>query len=102
MTALTFNQQDNQVNLVGQLTRMHIDKAFEKKSYQLLKQELLLLNFAQVSSVDTAGLAWLLMMIEKSIPNGCQLTIVNMPEKLIKLAKLTRVDNLIHQHSITE
>ncbi|NTS75901.1 STAS domain-containing protein [Catenovulum sp. SM1970] len=53
------------------------------------------LNLAALSLVDTAGLAWLLQQGIKLDNQGCQLEIVNPSDKLIKLARISGVDDIL-------
>ena len=92
MKQIEFVQQDSKVTFSGELTLATINSSFEKKSKNLLKSGKLTLDLSNILKVDTACLAWLLAMMEQSVKKGCQLTIDNLPNDLIKLAKLSSVD----------
>jgi phospholipid transport system transporter-binding protein len=92
MKQIEFVQQDSKVIFSGELTLATINSSFEKKSKNLLKSGKLTLDLSNILKVDTACLAWLLAMMEQSVKKGCQLTIDNLPNDLIKLAKLSSVD----------
>jgi len=92
MKQIEFVQKDSKVAFSGELTLATITSSFEKKSYSLLKPGKLALDLSNILKVDTACLAWLLAMMEQSVKNNCQLTIDNLPNDLIKLAKLSSVD----------
>jgi len=95
MKQLEFVQEGAKVTFSGALTLATIDSSFEKRSYKLLKTDQLTLDLSNILKVDTACLAWLLAMMEKSAKKNCQLTIDNLPKDLIKLAKLSSVDLLL-------
>ena len=79
----------------GALTRATITRAFDKKYRKLIDSERIVLDLAKVSQVDTAGLAWILLLIELAASKACQISLVNLPDDLIKLAKLSAVDTLL-------
>lgn len=79
----------------GILTRETITRAFEKKYRNLINSNEITLDLANVNKVDTAGLAWLLMLIELADQHDCKLSLINLPEDLLKLAKLSAVDILL-------
>jgi len=92
MKQIEFVQKDSKVTFSGELTLATINSSFEKKSHSLLKSGNLTFDLSNILKVDTACLAWLLAMIEQSVKRNCQLTLVNLPDDLIKLAKLSSVD----------
>tara|TARA_R110000737_G_scaffold25195_7_gene43907 strand:+ start:7337 stop:7633 length:297 start_codon:yes stop_codon:yes gene_type:complete len=79
----------------GALTRATITRSFDKKYRKLVDNERIVLDLAKVSQVDTAGLAWILLLIELAASKTCHISLVNLPEDLIKLAKLSAVDSLL-------
>ena len=85
-------QQDEELVVSGELTLKTITQSFEKKSYKLLTKTIKVLNFESVSKVDTAGLAWLLMMVEHAKNQSQIMHIINTPNELIRLAKLSSVE----------
>jgi phospholipid transport system transporter-binding protein len=89
---ISFIEKDFQVVFSGELTLSTIDQSFEKKAKSLIKSGQLIFDLSDISKVDTACLAWLLAMMEISSKKNCQLTFKNLPNDLIKLAQLSRVD----------
>jgi phospholipid transport system transporter-binding protein len=81
--------------VVGELNRTTISKSFEKKSKSLFSATKMVVDLSQVKKVDTAGLAWLLYIVEQANLNTCQLTFINIPQELLKLATLSGVDSFI-------
>ncbi len=79
----------------GALTRATITRAFDKKYRDLVKGERIILDLAKVDQIDTAGLAWILLLIELASKTTCHISLVNLPEDLVKLAKLSAVDTLL-------
>ncbi|NQZ21566.1 MAG: STAS domain-containing protein [Colwellia sp.] len=92
MQQIEFVQKGDKVTFSGALTLATINRSFEKSSYNLLNTGQLTLDLSNILKVDTACLAWLLAMMEQSVKKNCQLTIDNLPNDLIKLAKLSSVD----------
>ena len=50
---------------------------------------------AKVNQIDTAGLAWILLLIELAAAKSCDISLMNLPDDLLKLAKLSAVDTLL-------
>jgi phospholipid transport system transporter-binding protein len=92
MNEIVFQQNNQRVFFQGDLTRETIDQRFEKNTRLLLQTSPIELDLVAVSRIDTAGLAWLLMMVEQAQHSSCQLAIQNAPEDLLSLAKLSAVD----------
>lgn len=88
-------QVDKKAIFSGALTRATITRAFDKKHRQLVNQECIIIDLAKVTQVDTAGLAWILLLIELAISKACKISLVNLPDDLLKLAKLSAVDTLL-------
>lgn len=65
----------------------------EQQSLQRLSQ--CRFDFAAVKRVDSAGLAWTLNAIRDGRANGIVITLCNMPEKMIKLAKISDLEGLL-------
>jgi len=81
--------------VVGELIRTTITKSFEKESKKLFSSIKMVVDLSQIKKVDTAGLAWLLYIVEQAILNSCQLTFIHIPQDLLKLARLSGVDSFI-------
>lgn len=79
----------------GALTRATITRAFDKKYRQLVENERMVLDLAKISQIDTAGLAWILLLIELAASKACHISLINIPDDLLKLAKLSAVDTLL-------
>lgn len=92
MKQISFIEKDSRIVFSGELTLLTINQSFEKKSKSMIKPGPLIVDLSNISKVDTACLAWLLAMMEESSDKNCQLTFDNLPEDLIKLAQLSRVD----------
>lgn len=95
MNSIHFEQHNERVIFQGELTRETVEKPFEKKTMNLTNSDKLVIDLAQVEQIDMAGLAWLFIMVEQAKENTCQLTFENIPEKLLKLAKLSAVDSFL-------
>ena len=53
------------------------------------------LDMAAVTHADTAGLAWLMNLLKDSKQQNKQCELKNIPESLIKLAKISDVDGFL-------
>jgi phospholipid transport system transporter-binding protein len=88
-------QSEHKAIISGVLTRATITRAFDKKYRKLIAGDEVTLDLAKVSKIDTAGLAWILMLVELATHNTCNMVLINLPEDLLKLAKLSAVDTLL-------
>lgn len=52
-------------------------------------------DLAEVERVDSAGLAWLINAIRDGRQHGVKVQLTDVPEKLMKLAKISDVDTLL-------
>lgn len=52
-------------------------------------------NLNDVERVDSAGLAWLINAVRDTNQNGVSMVFKHMPEKLVKLAKISNVDSFL-------
>jgi len=97
LTMVKFTVSDLNATIEGQLTRHTVPLLSNKKSKALfnnalVKKHTALLDLSKVTKTDTAGLAWLLSMVEKANQLSCELKFTNVSQDLIKLAKLSSVD----------
>ncbi len=88
-------RSEHKAIISGVLTRATITRNFDKKYRKLVSDKQVVIDLASISKVDTAGLAWLLMLVELAGKNSCDMTLINLPEDLLKLAKLSAVDSLL-------
>jgi len=95
MNTVEIKKERDQLKLIGELTRKTVVKSFEKQSIRLLTRDISLIDLSQVIKSDTAGLAWLLLMLEKANNKAIPIKFVNIPQELAKLAKLSAVDSFL-------
>ncbi|MEH6594398.1 MAG: STAS domain-containing protein [Colwellia polaris] len=92
---INVQQTDQKAIFSGALTRATITRTFDKKYRPLVNGKSITLDLAKVNQIDTAGLAWILLLIELAAAKACEITLINLPDDLIKLAKLSAVDTLL-------
>jgi len=92
---VTFNISNDEVRLVGNLTRDNVASISAKQVKEIIKKDVLKVNLSGIDKVDTSGLAWLFLLLEKAKKQSCQLVLIEMPEDMIKLANLSRVESLL-------
>ena len=95
MSDIQLNFLSEGAELCGELTRHTVNKLSIKKCSPLFKQSTCALNFSKVRRSDTAGLAWLLAIVEEGNKKSCQLSFHQLPQDIIKLAKLSAVDSFL-------
>ena len=92
---INVQQTDQKAIFSGALTRATITRAFDKKYRPLVNGKSITFDLEKVNQIDTAGLAWILLLIELAAVKACAITLINLPDDLIKLAKLSAVDTLL-------
>lgn len=76
----------------GELSIFTIDNAFEKKTMTAFHNKDIVVDLAGIVKSDTAGLAWLLCLVQESKKTKTEISFHNIPQDLLKLAKLSAVD----------
>lgn len=83
------------VSISGELTRDTVANINKKNIKQVMALESASIDFQKVTKVDSAGLAFLLLLVEKAQKTKCKLSFLHLPEDLLKLAKLSAVDTFL-------
>ncbi|XPF92724.1 STAS domain-containing protein [Colwellia sp. RE-S-Sl-9] len=84
-------EQDTAV-FKGELSMNTIDIAFENKTVDTFHNKSLVVDLGGIVKADTAGLAWLLRLVEEAKKTKSEISFHNIPQDLLKLAKLSAVD----------
>ncbi|MEW6981200.1 lipid asymmetry maintenance protein MlaB [Colwelliaceae bacterium 6471] len=95
MTTLTLNFTVSSCELNGDLTRDTVATIANKKFKSLFSQQSAELDLTHIVKVDSAGLAWLLSLVELAGKSACKLNFTHSPQGLLKLAKLSAVDSFL-------
>lgn len=86
--------------LQGELSRNTIAKStalatLKKRDLNSANNDVLTLDMSGVSDCDTAGLAWLMNFLKDNQQQNVHFNLKNIPESLIKLAKISDVDGFL-------
>ncbi len=92
---ITLNTTVMPVELSGELTRQTVMKITKKRLKQLFLPSTIIVDLAQVTRIDTAGLAWLFYLLEQAHLVNCQVSFANIPTKLEKLISLSGVEGFL-------
>jgi len=95
MTIISLNITTAPVELSGELTRHSIMEITKKTIKALFLPSSNTIDLAQVTRIDTAGLAWLFYLLEQASIDNCELYFVNIPTKLDKLIRLSGVEGFL-------
>ncbi|WP_394172723.1 STAS domain-containing protein [Thalassotalea litorea] len=94
--ALTIARIDpKKVELSGELTRKSIVGKQQKNFLSILVSNQQRVDLKALKKVDTAGIGWLLALIELAGEKQFEISYSNPPEELVKLARLSRVEQLL-------
>ncbi len=91
---------DDTLMLSGRLEHQTLDKDLwlvmsNAQRQSLVQKGKLTINLAKVDYVDSAGLAWLINAIRHARGAKVEITLSDVPDKLLKLAKISDVDRLL-------
>jgi len=95
MEQLQVKIEGNIAFIEGALTRHTVGQYNTKSITLLLQQKSVNMNFSKVSKVDTAGVAWLLLIVEQASKTACELSFTHLPEDLLNLTKLSGVTEFL-------
>ncbi|WP_448549717.1 STAS domain-containing protein [Thalassotalea fusca] len=97
MSATKLQLNGNVLAIEGELTRHTITRGFEKAGNKFQSTALTAVDLSHVPRVDTAGLAWLLSLVECAKRTGNELSFSPVSHDLLKLAKLTGVESFLQR-----
>ena len=95
MSKLSIDIVDGVAKLRGQLNRHSVEKISKANEREITKTQNTLVDLSDVTEADTAGLAWLLYLVEQATAHKCQLTFAHLPSDLLKLAQLSAVSQFL-------
>lgn len=99
MITYTGNATDGFV-VTSALDREHIKQNWwqllsSEEREELIRTQQCQLNLGQVERIDSAGLAWLINAMRDTKQRDIQLQLQSIPDKLIKLAKISDVEDFL-------
>jgi phospholipid transport system transporter-binding protein len=86
--------------IVGTLSNATIVNNAFSMLPELVKTSHLEVDFAQVSQVDSAGLAWIINLIRDARAQQIPVTLTHIPDKLLHLAALSNADTLLTEQGL--
>lgn len=84
--------------LSGDLDRLNVAGIWPNRLAELKKaagKQPVILDLKQLAHVDTAGLAWLINLLRDCLVQDVHFTLINVPQTLINLAKISDVEELL-------
>lgn len=95
MAKIILNITTTAIEFSGELTRHSITQITKKSIKALFLPPSVTLDLAEITRIDTAGLAWLFYLLEQASIDNCQLSFANIPTKLDKLIRLSGVEGFL-------
>ena len=92
MSVFEWKLDKNTALFNGELSRLTINKRLENDLLQSLAKKDIVIDLVNINKVDTAGLSLLLMFVENAKKTNNEISLHNIPDDLLKLAKLSAVD----------
>ncbi|GGD50173.1 STAS domain-containing protein [Lacimicrobium alkaliphilum] len=81
-------------SLCGAFTRDNLTQVLESQR-ELWQHDSLKLSLADVTQADMAGLAWLIDLVSRARNKSVSLRLEHVPDTLLKLAKISDVQELL-------
>jgi len=95
MTTITWTYENDSAFFQGELSMRTIDVAFENKTVSAFHNKNVIVDLIDITKIDTAGLSWILRLVEEAKKTKTEIIFHNLPQDLLKLAKLSAVDLFI-------
>jgi phospholipid transport system transporter-binding protein len=86
------NEESGRFSVEGDMIFSTMDKKTLNSFAFLTTGKQITLDFGKVSNADSAGLALMLEWIKQARTKRVQLRFINIPEKILNLAKLSNLD----------
>lgn len=93
MSEIHWQHQGQTLVLSGVLTLKTVPEV-EKKAFVQQAHACEALDLSEISSLDTAGVAWLLCMLQQREQKGQSLNLINPPSQLVALSKLSGLESV--------
>ncbi|WP_440876206.1 STAS domain-containing protein [Thalassotalea sp. PLHSN55] len=94
-----FTFSANNTTIVGQLTRETVPTIKKNTIKTMLAQPEIIINLKEVTRADTAGLAWLFLVLEKAAKIQVTVQFSHICQDILNLAKLSGVEHLLPQQA---
>lgn len=98
---LDFTMDGGVICLSGELDRFTVATLDKKVRLKRISDEKLVIDLANVSKVDSAGLAWILKAKATADQAGQLFSLNQAPQQLLVLAKLSGIESLIGTQSLS-
>lgn len=92
---LTYQVDGGDIKLGGFIDRFTVTTLIKAIDISKISCEHLVINFAEVQKVDTAGLAWILKVMAQAKQAGQSVALTTLPKQLINLAEISGVEQLL-------
>jgi phospholipid transport system transporter-binding protein len=91
----TYAVNEGEIKLSGYIDRFTVNDLVNNIKIDKICNELLVLDLAEVTRVDTAGLAWILKVRAQASHSGQTVKLNEIPTQLLNLAKISGVEQLL-------
>jgi len=93
---VSITENNGKTAISGALTRATVPSLGKHRHHKIIKKNAdICVDLSQLTKVDTAGLAWLLLVLEQAKKHQCQVSFAHIPNDLLKLAQLSAVESLL-------
>lgn len=95
MKKFNIEKRADNITITGELTRHSINNKNQNSIEPYLVDNDIIIDLSSVDKIDTAGLAWLLLIIERANAKNVKVNFIHLSDELVKLAMLSGVETLI-------
>ncbi|RHW76878.1 lipid asymmetry maintenance protein MlaB [Colwellia sp. RSH04] len=95
MLEINLQISDHNAKFYGDLTRHTLLSISSDELDLLWANDYTLIDLSALNTVDTAGLAWLLYLLEQAQARSSRIEFTQLPAKLINLIQLSGVNGLL-------
>lgn len=88
-------QENGYYCLSGELERDTVPAFWQQRHEWMPQDARVKLDLSALSRVDSAGMVMLLHVYQQLSNNGSELTLLNVPEQLVTLLRLSRVESML-------
>ncbi len=88
-------QENGYYCLSGELERDTVPAFWQQRHEWMPQDARVKLDLSALARVDSAGMVMLLHVYQQLSSNGCELSLLNVPEQLITLLRLSHVESML-------
>lgn len=94
---VSFDNSNQYIQVKGELTVKTVMQALKLFSRECKSLPKWVIDFTQVTKVDSAALAMLIELKRNALKNNKTISFIYIPDSLLKIARLSQIENLLNE-----